>query len=58
MRDEWTKKLSDGRIVTYTLEFEPGQSGVITAQVGEVTRTRAIRELMTREGVEASFTNL
>ena len=58
MRDKWTKTLSDGRIVHYSLEFEAGQGGVITAQVDEVTRTRAIRELITREGVETSFTNL
>jgi hypothetical protein len=58
MRDEWTKQLYDGRIVHYTLEFDPAQGGVITAHVGEVTRTRTIRELTTREKVEAYFTNL
>ena len=57
MRDEWTKQLSDGRIVIFTLEFDPDQGGVITAQVGEVIRTRTIRELMTREKVETYFAN-
>jgi hypothetical protein len=58
MRDEWTKKLPDGRIVGYISEFLVGYGGVIEAHVGELIRTRTVPGPMTREEVEARFTNL
>ena len=58
MRDEWTKKLSDGRIVLYTSEFPLGYGGVIEVHLGELIRTRTVSGPMTREEVEARFTNL
>jgi hypothetical protein len=58
MRDEWTKKLPDERTVIYSLEFVPGNGGVITGYVGEIVRTRTVQFPMTREEVEAQFKNL
>jgi hypothetical protein len=58
MPDEWTKKLPDGRTVVYTSEFIPENGGVITAQVGKTVHTRAVQAPLTREEVEARFTNL
>jgi hypothetical protein len=58
LRDEWTKKLPDGRVVVYTSEFDPENGGVITAQVGKIVRTRAVQAPTTREDVEAKFKSL
>jgi hypothetical protein len=58
MRDEWSKKLPDGRIAVYKSEFLLGCGGVIEAHVGELIRTRTVTAPMTRAEVEARFADL
>jgi hypothetical protein len=58
MHDQWTKKLTDGRTVVYTLNIEAGTGGVITARVEEVKHTKTVLTPMTREEVEAHFKNI
>jgi hypothetical protein len=58
MRDEWSKKLPDGRTAVYKSEFLAGCGGVIEAHLGKLTCTRTISAPMTREEVEASFADL
>ena len=58
MRDQWSKNLSDGRKVDYTLDITPGVGGVITAKVGDITDTASVpasRGSMTRKEVEERF---
>lgn len=58
MRDEWSKKLPDGRIAVYKSEFLVGCGGVIEARVGKLICTRAVSAPLTREEVEARFGEL
>ena len=58
MSDQWTKKLSDGRTVVYTMNIEAGTGGMITARVEEIKHTKTVQAPMTREEVEARFKNL
>jgi hypothetical protein len=58
MSDQWTKKLSDGRTVVYTMNIEAGTGGMITARVEEIKHTKTVQTPMTREEVEARFKNL
>ena len=56
--DRWTKKLPDGRTVTYTSDIGPGNAGgPIGAQVeGNVIKHADVaRHEMTRQEIEAAF---
>jgi hypothetical protein len=57
MPDEWTKKLPDDRTVIYASEFVPGSCGVIIMFSDEIARTHIVEAPLTREEVEAHFTN-
>ena len=56
--DEWTRTLADSRKVVYTSNIEEGTGGMITAHVGDITRTLAVQTPMTRQEVEAAFPDL
>jgi hypothetical protein len=59
MRDQWTKKRPDGQIVVYVSEFDADHGGgIVEAHVGEFVHARTVPGPMTREEVEARFTNL
>jgi hypothetical protein len=71
--DKWTKELPNGRFVVYTRNTAPETGGAITARVGyvapnaegvvvpqagDIVHTDVAQAPMTREEVEAHFTNL
>jgi hypothetical protein len=56
--DEWTRTLADSRTVLYTSNIEEGTGGMITARVGDITRALAVQTPMTRQEVEAAFSDL
>jgi hypothetical protein len=71
--DKWTKELPDGRFVVYTRHTTQETGGVITARVGhiapnaeavvvphngDIVHTEKAQAPLTREEVEAHFTNL
>jgi hypothetical protein len=55
MHDEWTKKLPSGKIAHYSFDIVPGTGGVISERTNGIVRTTAVKDLMTREQVEAEF---
>jgi hypothetical protein len=60
--DEWTKKLTDDRMVVYTSNLGSPLSGVgggvITAQVGDIKHTEIATHPMTRQEIEAIFAGI
>jgi hypothetical protein len=57
-RDQWHKELPSGENVHYTSDIMPGFKGVITAKKGSKFQTIVVDKPMSREEVEAVFSDI
>jgi hypothetical protein len=55
MRDEWTRRMPDGRIVRYTREVDPAGGAIVTATISGRTKALEVDDAPTREEVEEHF---